>query len=238
MREEFGTDERLFSPTKLTRQTLNEQVYEGLKEAIISGSLVPGKVLTIREVAELFGVSMMPVREALSRLVSERALNLKPNRSVTVPLVTVDHFRQITQIRSALEGMAARAGAECATPTDIQELEMLNDQLEASARLNPTAFLNLNRLFHFKLYALSKQDYLIKMITSLWLQTGPLLNFLLSGRNGQVASEQVRHRDLLAAIHRRDFAAAETAIQADINDAAAFILPLLERSLAAARSGS
>jgi DNA-binding GntR family transcriptional regulator len=41
MREEFGTDEKQFSPTKLTRQTLNEQVYEGLKEAIIGGQLAP-----------------------------------------------------------------------------------------------------------------------------------------------------------------------------------------------------
>src|SRR4029079_19557081 len=99
MRDQIIVAEREFAPSKLTRETLNEKVYEGLKEAIIGGRLVPGKVLTIREVAELFGVSMMPVREALSRLVAEQALSLKPNRSVAVPLITADHFRQITQMR-------------------------------------------------------------------------------------------------------------------------------------------
>ena len=227
-----GTDEETFAPVKLTRHTLNDQVYDGLKEAVMSGSLYPGKVLTIRELATSFGVSVMPVREALSRLIAEKAVVFRPNRSVAVPVLTPDRFRQITKIRLLLENMAVREGAPHLGESDIARLDRINAKLEAIGPSERKTFLELNRQFHFTVYAASGQDYLIGMIESLWLQIGPLLNFILQGLSSSGPTPQVYHRELVAALRKRDAEAAGRAVQADIQDAADFIVQFLEKSQA------
>jgi DNA-binding GntR family transcriptional regulator len=216
-----------FAPTKLQRRTLNDQVYLGLKEAIITGSLYPGRVLTIRELGSSFGVSMMPVREALSRLIAEKALELKPNRSVAVPMLTSDRFSQITKIRVLLEGMAARDSVLHLGDADITELEQLNSQMESNSAFDPKKFLALNREFHFRIYAASKQDYLLMLIESIWVQVGPLLNLILKDDLHKPNAKQLRHREFISAVRERDSTSAELAIRADLQDAANFILPLL-----------
>ena len=81
-----------FDVPKLSRSTLNEEVYEELKQALISGKIAPGSTMTIRSLAQSFGISIMPVREALRRLVAEHVLVLLPNRSVALPVFTAERF--------------------------------------------------------------------------------------------------------------------------------------------------
>ena len=227
---EAEIEDRIFSPAKLTRQTLNDQIYDGLREAIITGSLLPGKVLTIRELADSFGVSVMPVREALSRLIAEKALVFRPNRSVAVPVLTPHRFEQITRIRLLLEGLATRDGTAGLHDFDIARMEGLNSRMETIGQADRRAFLELNRQIHFGIYAASRQDYLIGLIESRWLQIGPLLNFILQGLPATRATLQTHHRELIAALRDRDAAAAERAIQDDIQQAADFILPFLMKT--------
>src|SRR5215208_3980695 len=73
---------------KLQRNTLNEAVYQQLKQALMTGRIAPGSTMTIRSLAASFGVSLMPVREALRRLLAEHVLVLQPNRSVALPVIT------------------------------------------------------------------------------------------------------------------------------------------------------
>src|SRR5687768_9923781 len=101
-----------FDLPKLTRSTLNDEVYDTLKDALIQGKIAPGAVMTIRSLADSFGTSMMPVREALRRLVAEHILVLLPNRSVTLPVLTKEKFQEITRIRFSLEGLASEEGAK------------------------------------------------------------------------------------------------------------------------------
>ena len=96
---------------KLQRNTLNEAVYQQLKQALMSGRIAPGSTMTIRSLASCFGVSLMPVREALRRLVAEHVLVLQPNRSVALPVITRERFREITRIRTSLEGLAVEEAA-------------------------------------------------------------------------------------------------------------------------------
>src|ERR1044072_3721408 len=72
---------------KLQRNTLNEEVYEQLKHALMTGRIAPGSTMTIRSLAKSFGISPMPVREALRRLVGEHVLVLLPNRSDSLPII-------------------------------------------------------------------------------------------------------------------------------------------------------
>ena len=80
---------------KLQRNTLNEAVYQQLKQALMTGRIAPGSTMTIRSLAASFGVSLMPVREALRRLVAEHVLVLQPNRSVALPVITRERFREL-----------------------------------------------------------------------------------------------------------------------------------------------
>jgi DNA-binding GntR family transcriptional regulator len=222
-----ATSEAAFSPAKLSRQTLNDQIYVRLKEAIMAGGLLPGTVLTIRELAESFGVSMMPVREALSRLIAEKALILQPNRSVAVPVITPERFRQITRVRLLLEGTAAREGAERISRRSIAELERLNETMEKAGPGEPKKFLDINRRFHFTLYWASGEEIMVDMIESLWMQSGPLLNYLLRAAAARDTNLEMHHRELIAALGKGDARGAEEAIRADIQSAADYILPLI-----------
>ena len=72
----------------LDRQTLGERAYAQLADLLISGRLAPGEKLSLRSAADVLGVSIMPVREAVSRLVADKALEVTPNRAVRVPLMS------------------------------------------------------------------------------------------------------------------------------------------------------
>ena len=81
------------------RETLNDRVYRELKNSIMAGSFKPGSELTLRSVADALGTSLMPVRDAMRRLVSERALEVLPSRKIALPVLTVDKFLELRRIR-------------------------------------------------------------------------------------------------------------------------------------------
>src|SRR5262245_12360833 len=100
-----------FRVAKLERETLHERAYLELKKAIMSGAIRPGATITIRAMAAALGTSPMPVREALRRLVAERALVVLPTRSVILPMMSHEQFDEVCRLRVALEGLVAEEGA-------------------------------------------------------------------------------------------------------------------------------
>jgi DNA-binding GntR family transcriptional regulator len=213
---------------RLQRATLNEEVYAELKRAIMAGEIEPGRSMTIRGVAAAFGVSLMPVREALTRLVAERALTLLPNRSVAVPVLDQARFREVTRIRLALEPMAAAEGATRLSPAQVEAIAAWNERMEEPATARSAHALELNRQIHFTLYAAAGMPTLMGMIESLWLQIGPLLRLhmkKLAAAEGR--ADLVHHRAAITALRHGDAGAASAAIRADIEDAARTIEPSL-----------
>src|SRR5271163_3805682 len=91
---------------KIEYRTLNDRAYGELRKGLISGTFRPGQVLVIRTLAEAYGISTTPVREALQRLVAERLLEMQSNRSIAVPYLSVEKFVELVRIRTALEGLA------------------------------------------------------------------------------------------------------------------------------------
>ncbi len=220
----------LFESSRLVRQTLNEQIYGHIKEAIISGNLLPGSVLTIRDLASTFGVSMMPVREALSRLVAEHALVILQNRSVAVPTISANRFDQVTQIRTLLEGLAVRTAVPKLDKSCIDELKAINREMEGIGWDDQERYLNLNRRFHFLVYRASELDFLINVIESLWLQVGPLLNYLDQSSLNESGSFFDHHAEIIKAIEARDAEMAAKAVCDDILSAAVIIRPAILKS--------
>jgi len=208
---------------KLSRSTLNEEVYEELKQALISGKIAPGSTMTIRSLAQSFGISIMPVREALRRLVAEHVLILLPNRSVALPLFTAERFHEITRIRTSLEGLAAEEGARHMSPEESETLAHMTQLMETSLNASPADILEWNREFHFGLYRASGMPVLVKMIESLWLQVGPLLNLQQQVFAAQKISFYIHHHRALDGLKKKKPAEVRAAIVGDIEDAAKII---------------
>lgn len=197
--------------------TLQERAYRQLREAIMLGQLKPGDALTIRGLAEHLGTSAMPAREALRRLVAERALTLLANRRVTVPDMTAARLTELTEARVALEVLAARQALPYCDAALADQLEAIDvDQDRAIEAADWAGYQERNRAFHFTLYDRAPGGVLRPLIESLWLQLGPFL-FLTRESLGNTYVRD-RHKQAVAAIRDGDGPALEAAIEDDIRD--------------------
>ena len=96
----------------LTRETLGERVTAELRALLVAGRLAPGEKLSLRRVAEALGGAMMPVREAVSRVAADGALEELPGRAVRVPMLTLGQFRELTRLRLVVEA-SGRKEPQC-----------------------------------------------------------------------------------------------------------------------------
>lgn len=212
----------------LQRETLGERVTGELRGLLIAGRLAPGEKLSLRRVAEALGVSMMPVREAVSRLAADRALEVLPGRAVRVPVLSLGQFRELTRLRLVVEGFAAEEAARRATLQDIARIATHDAAFRKAAIADPpdsAGAVAANRDLHFALYEAAGMPGLIEMIERLWLKAGPILNIDMRDepRRLEGGSAMQAHARLLEALRRRDAAAARAALEDDITAAAAHI---------------
>src|SRR5262245_1765500 len=119
------------------RTTLGERVLGELKALLVAGRLAPGEKLSLRRVAEALGVSMMPVREAVSRLAADKALEVLPGRAVRVPLLTLAQFRELTRIRLVVESFAAGEAARIVSRGQIASIARHEAAFRAAAKADP-----------------------------------------------------------------------------------------------------
>jgi DNA-binding GntR family transcriptional regulator len=215
--------------TPLARHTLSADVYAQLRDLLTNGRVMPGEQLSLRSIAEALGVSVMPVREAVHRLVAEQALEFSSNRALRVPTMTVSEFREITRIRSNLEGLATAEAALLFDAAGLQDIEALHERFSREISLkrpDASRLIAANKDFHFAIYRQASMPMLLKMIESLWLRIGPILNYDLRTGTSRV-TEQIpadHHGRLLAALNEKDAAAAVEALHADIEGAADYIV--------------
>ncbi|RTZ44545.1 GntR family transcriptional regulator [Candidimonas sp. SYP-B2681] len=206
------------------RETLGANVLFQIKELLLTGKLMPGEHLSLRSTAEALGVSVMPVREAVYQLVADQALEVTPNRSVRVPVMTASQFREITDIRLQIEGFAVEQATPHAGPALVKCLKELNKEL-ALAMDAPTqdkaAVVLLNKEIHFSIYEAAQMPMLMKIIETLWLRIGPVLNYDL--RAGSERTEKKiaveHHASLIKALEEKNPVEARTALCTDITSA-------------------
>jgi len=213
----------------LDRQTLGDRAYSQLSELLVSGRMAPGEKLSLRQTAEVLGVSIMPVREAVSRLVADGALEVTPNRAVRVRLMTAAQFRDLTQARVAIEGHTAALAARHRSESDLKAIARAETAMRSESRAekpNLARAVELNKSFHFAIYEAAHSATLVEIIRSLWLKAGPIINLDLRANPERLAKgDAVRfHAKVLAAMKAGDEAGARSGISADINNAAKVIL--------------
>lgn len=204
----------------LRQTSMQDQAYNKLRLAIMSGEFKPAQLITIRTLSKELGTSPMPVRDALGRLATEGAVQVTENRSYIISPMTQDKLKEITKIRMNVEGLAAEQAAKRITKRELKRLEKISEQFNLAAEQgNLKKYLEYNQDFHFTIYDAARMPVLTKIIGSLWLQFGPALNELLSSIP-TLEYDSSTHDLALAALKKGDEQEAKKQIMRDISVAA------------------
>ena len=209
------------------RETLNDRVYRELKNSIMAGAFKPGSELTLRSVAEALGTSFMPVRDAMRRLVTERGLEMRPSRTIAIPVLTADEFLELRRVRLLLEGEAVALAAERISARQLGNVRTILKKLESLDGDRRGQFWALNLKLHFAVYEVGASALLLSIIESLWLQLGPLLARIPVSRALKESADP--HQLLVRALEQHDPIAARAALTADLTEATEQVLKELAR---------
>ncbi len=204
-------------------RSVQERVYDRIRSDIRQGVFTPGEPLTIRALAGRFGTSEMPVREAIKRLVAEKALAQQSNRTFKIPAVSAERFGDVMPIRVMVEGRATELAARLADAVLIDGLRRSNEAMKAAlSRSDAIGILQHNQTFHFMIYEACGNPTLIEIIEMLWLRSGPYLAALAAERRGIDAlfDATQSHARILAALEAGNGKGAARALRDDIETAA------------------
>jgi DNA-binding GntR family transcriptional regulator len=204
-------------PKNVTVTSLNDRIYQSVKWSLIIGEYFPGSVLSIRSLAKKMGTSTMPVREALTRLSSERLLQSSVKRSYKVAELDPRRVADQFFLRARLEGIATELAVPNLTASEIDELETLAQMMERDIETGSNEnYIVRNYNFHFSIYAASRNEELFWSIERLWAQTGPFLAQAVRSQN-MPEEWQLLHTQVAKAIRARNASKAAKLIEKDIS---------------------
>lgn len=201
--------------TKEKHLTLREKILENIRDAIISGSMTAGSRVSEPELAERYGISRTPIREAFRQLESEGYLTVIPRKGAVVSGFSAKDIEEFYAIKSILEGYAARRACENLTSRDIDRLEAINERLRVLADQGDVKqFFKVHNDFHSLFIKASDNDKLRDMITGLVTRFQRLRLMSLSVPGRMTTSVQ-EHSKIIEAFKKRDCAAAEALVRAN-----------------------
>ena len=184
--------------------TLAQQVYEHLRENILSNAYPPDTPLPEEALASRLKVSRVPVREALRRLAADGLVVLTPRQGAVVSSLSPQQFLDAYRVREALEALAIRLAVPRLTPVDLDTLERLQDEMTAhSAAGDADAFFAANAKFHALLVDRSANGYLRAIYHPLMDQMRRYTTPSLDLRGGMERSLE-EHRAILDAVRAGD----------------------------------
>ncbi len=195
---------------------MQKDAYTLILEAIDQGIYRPGDRLVEAELAERFGVSRTPVREALQRLETQSMLT-RDGRSMIVASLDHNQLAELYVVRAELEGLAARLAARHATP---EEVRVLSDMVEADREIvdDPDGLSRANRRFHKQVHLASHNRYLVQQLDLVHRSMALLASTSLAAEGrGRAALDE--HAEIVRAIAAGDGEAAQAALRAHISKA-------------------
>ncbi len=219
-------------------EPLHENVYQEIRRNLIAGQFQPGEAVTLRGLAAKLGTSAMPVREALRRLVAERALDLGANRTARVPIVTNAKYAEICEVRIALEGLAAEKATLLIADEELDRIDGLcTDVTAAAERHDSGSYFSKNQEMHFSVYRAARSPLLLDMIEGIWLRVGPTLNYLFHDIRfaGRAAATNA---PIVDALRSRQGDTAREAVAHDISHAMVWLVQHLPQSDEQAGTGN
>ncbi len=213
---------------KISVKTMRQEVYEQLRDKIISAEILPGESISLRDLAAKFGVSLMPVREALWQLESEKIIVIESNKRINVNTLTAKEMEEALRLRVLLESMAAERACDLRPESEIPRLKQLLEGMQASVE-RPKIYMRKNTQFHFSIYSHSDSPLLLEIIERLWARVGPYVyTYGVSTQNLSFAMKC--HWEIFEAFRERDKLRIKEALRQDLETTARIIIPSLERS--------
>ncbi|MFK5997864.1 MAG: GntR family transcriptional regulator [Rhodobacterales bacterium] len=193
----------------------HERVYRTLRSELMHGQIRAGTPLTLRGIAQKYGASMTPAREAVRRLSAEGALSISLTGRVTAPALTTDRIEELAAIRALLEPELASRALPRAHMALIERLYVINTViLQAIVKNDPVTFIRSNLEFHRSLYLRAQAPAMLGLVETVWLQLGPTMAVLYEKRKRREASDT--HRLVIMALKEGDEAGLRLAIRADV----------------------
>jgi len=188
--------------------------YSMILEAIDIGTYRPGDRLVESELAERFGMSRTPIREALQRLETQSLL-VRDGRSLIVASLDHNQMAELYVVRGELEGLAARLAARHATAEEVRVLREMVDQDNALAD-NPNALARANKRFHKQIHLASHNRFLVQQLDLVHRSMALMATSSLAveGR-GEIAQEE--HDQIVQMIEARDEDGADAALRTHIS---------------------
>jgi DNA-binding GntR family transcriptional regulator len=194
--------------------TAQEAVLAELRRAIITGELRPGEQVLQDALAERFGVSRVPLREALKILEGEGQVIYRPHRGYFVAQLDLDDLREVYRIRDLLESEAVRVAVPQISDDEIADLaRALQDVERAAASGDVATMTEANRRFHFGLIEAARMPRLSRLVRVLWDATD-VYRSLYYSEGGHRDAVHDEHRAVLEAVRTGDAARAETLLRA------------------------
>ena len=209
--------------------TVQNQAYQALRQALMSGRLRPGEEVSLRQAAAALRISVTPVREALRRIESEGGLVVHgKNRVLRVPIISPEELLEIRNIRLTLEGMAVQAAAH---NMSRQQMRLITNACalmqEAAEARDADRYLEHNWRFHSLIHRTADMPILLSLIEGMWIRVGSLIRLALQ-RPAHFDKTMAFHWQAERALRAGDAAAACDAIGRDISEAADDLAAALE----------
>lgn len=194
-------------------RTLVDVATRDLREAILSGRLESGTQLVLTDLAEEMSISVMPVREAISRLQNEGLVEHVPHRGARVSGISASDLEDLYRVRISLESLAVRLAAERFTERDFERLSgILEDYLSAYSQGDEERGREAHAEFHLGLYELSGSRWLMRSIPSLW-DAADRYQRMSRGLRGTVEERHHEHLRILEHCHHCDHEGAAVALE-------------------------
>ena len=211
---------------RIENKTLRQKVYDLLKEKITTADILPGEKISLRGLASELGVSIIPVREALFQLESERAIVIVSNKHIRVNNLAAKEIEELLRIRLSLETMATEMACDLRPESALQKIENILLKMQASIHQTKD-YLKHNRRFHFEIYKLAESPILLDVIGNLWARIGPYI-YLHTFERRDLTLPMKHHKAMYEALVNRDKSKMVAAVERDLKEAAADIIHYIE----------
>ncbi len=198
-----------------SQTSAHERIYRILRGRILLGEVAPGHPMTLRGLAQEFGVSMTPAREAVRRLAAEGALTLSTSGRVSTPELSPDRIEELAAIRALLEPELAARALPRAHLALIDRMQSIHSSLsETVVKRDAVGYIRTNLEFHRALYLRAQAPAMLALAEQLWLQLGPTMRALYGRLNRTEAPHH--HRLIIAALRAGDEPGLRLAVRADV----------------------
>ena len=209
-------------------ELLRDQIYQELKADILAGLYGVGERLSVDELAKKHEVSKTPVKEALTALQKEELVEIIPRVGYFISQLTVKDIRDIFELRLIVEAASAEMAARSILEEELRYLENMHDNYVSGDTDGYWQYLQANREFHCRVALATRNKWLAEVVGRLLDQMQRLLFLRLDLRNS--ADEMVEeHRQLVAALRKRDAVLARTAMVDAIENARQSVLEAIMR---------